>query len=80
MLSFKAPYKINRNKKKQEKTENNLNFTKENITLEELKLCPEFEGLSQEMAEKMLDYIHQFCNILASRCLEGIKASDQTSN
>ena len=57
-----------------------MNFTKENITLEELKLCPEFEGLSQEMAEKMLDYINEFCAILASKCLEGINASEHQAN
>ncbi|HEY1047529.1 MAG TPA: hypothetical protein VGF79_13875 [Bacteroidia bacterium] len=43
---------------------------KENITLEDLRSCPEFEGMSEEMAQKMLSSLNMFCDILSAKCLD----------
>lgn len=47
-------------------------MTTEYITLEELMLCPEFEGLPDEVAQNMLEYLREFCAILSATCLERI--------
>jgi hypothetical protein len=49
---------------------------KENITLEELRSCPEFEGISDEMAQKMLSSIHMFCDILSLKYLDELKGRE----
>jgi len=38
---------------------------KPHITLNQLKSCPEFSGLSDEMAQKMLDSIGEFCFLVS---------------
>ncbi len=53
-----------------------MNLRKENITLEELRSCPEFEGISDEMAQKMLSSINIFCNILSTKYLDELKGND----
>jgi hypothetical protein len=42
-----------------------LNEKFSHITIEELRNCPEFEHLTEEMAQKMLISIEQFCLILS---------------
>jgi hypothetical protein len=42
-----------------------LNEKFSHITIEELRNCPEFEHLTEEMAQKMLISIEQYCSILS---------------
>ena len=53
-----------------------MNLRKENITLEELRSCPEFEGISDEMAQNMLSSINMFCDILSLKYLDELKGRE----
>lgn len=49
---------------------------KENITLEELRSCPEFEGMPDEMAQKMLSSLSMICDILSAKCLDELRGKE----
>lgn len=53
-----------------------MNLRKENITIEELRSCPEFEGISEDMAQKMLGSLNMFCDILSAKCLDDMKGKE----
>jgi hypothetical protein len=54
----------------------------EHITIEELRQCPEFVLISEEMAQNMLSSICDFCNLIAdhkisSEIQEGLSNIEQ---
>jgi hypothetical protein len=49
---------------------------KENITLEELRSCPEFEKMPDELAQKMLSSLNMFCDILSAKHLDELRGKE----